>query len=264
MIRFALAWTLLCGSLLLASPSAADHFGPLTSPEDAREEIYNRIMTSTSFGKLVRRDWSTPGKRLSSGYSSAEEFKTLAVCINWDASDHDQIIYDRWWYSHNYRLPSKSKREAVLNCKQAYEKTYGCTCEAVDQDDENVLEVPDEFLARYMGTQPSARAGEFDGNWDGTMGCSTCSHCPGPLQKSVTITIANSEFDFAPDMSYAGVGYIDDQGNVNVRWKPVETYMGTMESRKFWFEGKIVGDKIELRGERGPRECTVTLSRVNP
>ncbi len=266
MIRFALACSLLSGSLLLASPSAADHFGPVSTADQARAEIYDRIMTSISFDSLSRKykDWAKPGKRLSSAYSSAEEFKTLAVCINWDASNHDRIVYDNWWYSYNYRLKRESKRKAVLYCKLKHEKKHGCTCEAVDQDDDNVLKVPDEFLARYMDTQPSARPGKFDGNWGGTMACSTCLDCLGPLQRSVTITIANGEFDYAPDMSYAGVGDIDDQGNVKVRWRPIETYMRDAEFRNLWFEGTIVGDKIELRGERGARKCTVTLSRVNP
>ena len=266
MIRFALACILLGGSLLLASPSAADHFGPVTTKDQARAEIYDRIMTSTSFDTLSRRhkDWTKPGKRLSSTYSSAEESKTLAVCINWNASNHDSIVYSSWWYNYNYRSKHESKRNAVLKCKLTYEKKHGCTCEAVDQDDENVLKVPDNFLVRYMGSEPSARPGKFDGNWGGAMACGTCSGCPGPLQKPVTITVANNEFDFAPDTSYLGVGNIDSQGNVEIRWTPVETYMGTTQSRNLWFEGKITGDEIELHGERGPRECTVTLSRVNP
>jgi hypothetical protein len=221
-------------------------------------------MTMVLLGKVryALGGWTGKGKEFT--YRKYKENKTLAVCINWDPSSHGLIVYNGAWVSHGYSMKGKSKRNAILHCQQVYEKKYGCACQVIDQNDENVIEVPDEFLARYMGTQPSDRPGRFDGNWGGTMACSTCSNCPGPLQKSVTITIANSEFDFAPDTSYVGVGNIDDQGNVKVRWRVMETYMGATESRNLWFEGKIVGNEIELRGERGPRKCTVTLSRGNP
>ena len=52
MIRLALACTLLSGSLLLASPSPADHFGPVSTADQARAEIYDRIMTMVLLGKV--------------------------------------------------------------------------------------------------------------------------------------------------------------------------------------------------------------------
>ncbi len=82
MIRFVLACALLSGSLLLASPSAADHWGPVTTADQARFEIYDRIMTMVSFGKVkhVLGGATDRGKELA--YRSYEENKTLAVCIN--------------------------------------------------------------------------------------------------------------------------------------------------------------------------------------
>ncbi len=264
MIRFALACTLLGGNLLLANPSAADHFGPLTTKDQASAEIYDRILTMVLLSKVRYSlgDGADEGKDYA--YRSWEEHKTLAVCINWEQSSHEIIFEKGAWTSYGYHMKGESKRNAIQNCKTTREKKYGCTCQAVDQNDENVLEVPDEFLARYMGTQPSAGPGKFDGNWGGTMACSTCPNCPGPLQKPVTITVANSEFDFAPDSSYMGVGEIDLQGNVKIRWTPNEAFMGTVTAKDFWFEGNTADDVIKLHGVRGPRECTVNLSRVNP
>lgn len=264
MIRFALACTLLSGSLLLASPSPADHFGPVSTADQARAEIYDRIMTMVLLGKVryVLGTATDRGKEFA--YRSYEKHKTLAVCINWEPSSHERIVHNGSWASHQYNMTFESKRKAILLCQQVYEKKYGCTCQAIDQNDENILEVPNEFLARYMGTQPSAGPGKFDGNWGGTMACSTCPNCPGPLQKPVTITVANSEFDFAPDSSYMGIGEIDLQGNIKIRWTPNEAFMGTVTAKDFWFEGNTADDVIKLHGVRGPRECTVNLSRVNP
>lgn len=157
MKRYNLICFFLGVGLTWAGAADANHLGPLTSLEDAREEIYNRIMTSVSGDKVSRRDWSKPsGKRASSAYRSAEEFKTLAVCIYWNTSSHYSIEYRGWSYNSNNRSKSESKSYAILNCKQSYEIKYGCTCAAVDQDDENVLVVPEEFLARYA---PNALAG---------------------------------------------------------------------------------------------------------
>ncbi len=273
MIRFALACSLLSGSLFIANPSAADHLGPLTSPDDAREEIYNRIMTGTSLDRRFKRDWSKPDKRLSSDYRSRNGPKALVVCINWDASGHDYIAYESWSYSLERRSKSRNKRTTLLYCKQSSEKYSGKTCEAVDgytcevvdQNGKNVLVVPDDVIARYTSnTLASALAGsnQFDGAWEGSLRCGDCENCAGPMKKNVKINIEKGKFDIIPDSTYMGNGAVDDQGNVSIRWMPTATDFGRHSRKKFSFDGTYANESFKLKGQRGPRTCTIELSRV--
>ena len=134
-----------------AGAADANHLGPLTSPDDAREEIYNRIMTSTS---LDESRISRPN--LSPDYSSRKKPKTLVVCINWDATSHYSIGYIRS-YSFYRRWKGESKRTAMFTCKNQIvsysgdtcEDVDGYTCEVVDEDGKNVLVVPEDVIARY-------------------------------------------------------------------------------------------------------------------
>ena len=258
--------------LTWAGAGEANHIGPITSPEDAREEIYSRIMTGATIDKLGRRDWSKPGgKRVSSGYSSAEEIKTLAVCINWNGSSHEVIDYSSWWYSYNYLSTSESKSNAIINCKLSYEKEYGCTCEAVDQDNKNILVVPEEFLARYAphivagytpGTTP--KGNRFDGEWEGPMLCGDCEICVGPIKRNIKINIERGRFEVVPDALYMGIGTVDDKGNVGVKWAPsTHGGWGKRSKKNFWFDGAYDGEFFQLKGERGTRKCTIELSRVS-
>ncbi len=102
----------------------------------------------------------------------------------------------------------------------------------------------------------------FDGEWEGIMRCESCEGCIGPIKKHVNIKIENGNFGIVPDTTYKGEGTIDEYGNMGIRWKP-ETYAWGAQSRRiFSFDGKYKGDSFELRGQRGPRTCKITLSRV--
>jgi len=97
-----------------------------------------------------------------------------------------------------------------------------------------------------------------DGAWKGRMSCGGCSNCPGPLGKNVSITIESGRFEFIPDTSYMGKGEIDADDTVSVWW---EGY-GTTRRKVFRFEGRLLDDKIELEGYRGPRSCRISLRRI--
>jgi hypothetical protein len=105
-------------------------------------------------------------------------------------------------------------------------------------------------------------SGKFDGEWVGQMACSTCPHCVGTIEKSVNLTIEKGMFIFAPDLAYIGVGRVDEHGNVQIRWEQAETYAEMTRPKNIRFIGQITGGQLELRGERGPRECTLTLGRA--
>ena len=108
------------------------------------------------------------------------------------------------------------------------------------------------------------RLSAFDGEWKGVMRCRSCDGCLGPLKKSVTIKVVNGKFDLVPDTTYMGEGTIDNHGNMRIRWKPEGYAWGTQSRRTFSFNGKYKENSFELRGERGPRSCSITFSRVNP
>lgn len=97
-----------------------------------------------------------------------------------------------------------------------------------------------------------------DGVWKGRMACGGCSDCPGSLEKNVSIIIESGRFEFIPDTSYMGRGEIDADDTVRVWW---DGY-GTTRRKVFRFEGRLLDDKIELEGYRGPRSCRITLSRI--
>ena len=117
------------------------------------EEIYNRLMTQLS-DDVVKQSYGggkTPEGSLFP-YRTQKRAKSLAVCINWDRSNRYSIDYIGWSYNSGYRAIGLSKTVSMRNCQQAYESKYTCKCQIADSNDRNVLEVPDEFLARYGST----------------------------------------------------------------------------------------------------------------
>ena len=102
----------------------------------------------------------------------------------------------------------------------------------------------------------------FDGEWQGLMRCASCDGCIGPLEKHVNIKIENGKFGIVPDTTYMGEGAIDNHGNMRILWKPEAYAWGTQSRRIFSFDGTYDGESFELRGNRGPRACSITLSRV--
>jgi TPR repeat protein len=124
--------------------------------EDAREKIYNRIMALVSDDTIAETtsgdDLTDLGQKMA--YRSYEINKTLAVCIDWNRSGQNNIFYAGWWATERAWSKGESKRVAMQDCLNRYE-SEGCQCQVVDQNDENVLEVPPDFLARYTEFESS-------------------------------------------------------------------------------------------------------------
>ena len=114
---------------------------------------------------------------------------------------------------------------------------------------------------------PAATSGEerdeFDGEWAGVMRCGSCANCIGPLEKPVSITVQNSEFEIVPDASYTGVGFIDGAGNMTIGWNSDSTDWAAPSRRNFQFSGKYNDGTFVLRGKRGPRSCDIIISRTS-
>ena len=113
------------------------------------EEIYNRLITQLS-DDVVAHSYGGAKSPVGSvfPYRTGKRAKSLAVCINWDRSTRYNIAYDGWASNSGYRQIGRSKNASMQDCLSAYSKDT-CKCELVDSNDKNVLEVPDEFLARY-------------------------------------------------------------------------------------------------------------------
>ena len=117
------------------------------------------------------------------------------------------------------------------------------------------------------GSSPTKDAVAFtrraDGQWKGRMTCGSCPDCPGPLEKEVGITIDSGSFELVPDASYTGKGKVAEDNSVKVWW---QLYGGQSYAARgdqnFHFEGRFLGDRIELVGERGPRKCQISFVRI--
>ncbi len=114
---------------------------------DAREKIYNQLMA-----QLLNDIVPNTGQKFA--YRSFEINKTLAVCIDWNGSNPNDIFYGGSWGAFGYEWTDESKREAMRTCQSEYE-SRGCQCQVVDQNDKNVLQVPHDFLALHSGSGSS-------------------------------------------------------------------------------------------------------------
>ncbi|WP_282608420.1 hypothetical protein [Pelagibius sp. Alg239-R121] len=74
--------------------------------------------------------------------------KALSACLVWDL-ENVSVTYKR---AHMGGGSDQSNAEfvALRNCRNKKRQfQYDCTCQLIDSDDENVLKVPADFLAKY-------------------------------------------------------------------------------------------------------------------
>jgi hypothetical protein len=122
-------------------------------------------------------------------------------------------------------------------------------------------------LILLLSVAPGSAADRFDGNWAGLMRCGGCENCAGTLERHVRINIEKSRFEIVPDLTYIGEGAVDGRGDMRIRWAPAEIAhfpydWGPQSRRTFSFDGAYDGETFRLAGERGPRACTIELSRA--
>ena len=109
---------------------------------------------------------------------------------------------------------------------------------------------------------------QFDGAWQGTIDCSRCDGCDGPITKSLGFEIVNGSLEV--DNSYSNFGqkisgkvnleggFFSSAGDISISGR----YFGGNELKDFFLRGKYAPQTIKLSGTRGPRKCSGKLQRI--
>lgn len=114
---------------------------------------------------------------------------------------------------------------------------------------------------KHRPIETSAPSGAFDGRWQGTMKCGTCTNCSGPLTKEVEIDVRRGRFEIGMDLTYHGEGSVDETGNIRIYYKSLEDFWPVAVPPRFEFDGKLEGGVFHLDGMRGARQCSLELAR---
>ena len=187
-------------------------------------------------------------QRTQENYAEAEPLYILALAILEKALKPERL-HDRWL---------ATSMATILENHAALLRDTGRTSEATKMESRAKA-----IRAKIKERITAGSSGRFDGQWEGFMSCGSCENCLGPIKESVSIDVKNSKFDLIPDPNYKGVGVIDDAGNVSIVWRPDNYGWGNQLRKNFRFVGKHERESFVLSGERGPRSCDITLSRVN-
>ena len=133
-----------------AAPAAAPPVKPLDRNE-LKQKAYDKIMELALAGVAtsgVGTGASYVGKP--NNYRTLGSGKVMAVCIYWSADSVGVLKTGGWATRTNVERPSMGalRNEAMQVCVKSEPK--GCKCQIVDENDKNVLQVPDEFYQRVM------------------------------------------------------------------------------------------------------------------
>ena len=119
----------------------------IVETEVYRREIYENLMKKILDSKVTR--WDGPedyvGKK--NPYRSIQKQKALATCIAWTDRASD-VRHTGFYISSDKDFASLPKlRVRAFDFCRPTEST-GCKCQVIDENDKNVLQVPDDFYKR--------------------------------------------------------------------------------------------------------------------
>jgi uncharacterized protein YgiM (DUF1202 family) len=144
-----------------AVPPAPTSPAPTSPAPSVRQPAYERIM-GILLSQVVG---SGPDKGKTNPYRKLPKPKALAACVDWSAGTVEGLAVGAW--ADSYIPPGRSgnpvRPDAVARCERFNDTPGRCRCQAIDEDDQNVLEVPASFAAK-LG---SASATGFNGRWRG-------------------------------------------------------------------------------------------------
>jgi hypothetical protein len=126
---------------------------PAGAGDTAGDEIYSLLMDrilGQKLGWTANSSSTRPGDKnpYRDGIPGASH-KALAACMVWDYSKVE-VDY-RSWHASGHADWSYAEFNALKGCANyKRQKQFDCKCQVVDHDDENVLKVPNDFLARYQ------------------------------------------------------------------------------------------------------------------
>lgn len=126
------------------------HAAPAPDPAAIRQKAYERIMEITLSRKITGGTGlgqAYVGKQ--NDYRNKSNGKAMAVCIDWSGRTINSIRTGgsnfSWASDHAPRMQS-IRESALQGC--AKNEANRCRCQIVDENDRNVLQVPDDFIGR--------------------------------------------------------------------------------------------------------------------
>ncbi|MBL8704642.1 MAG: caspase family protein [Rhodospirillales bacterium] len=126
-----------------AAPVAA----PGTTVDPAlRQRSYERIITIL-LGQTVGSG-TDQGKR--NDYRAAPKPKAIAACVDWSGNRPDDLRVGSWassWIPPG-AIGTPPRQDALEKCTRGNNTPERCVCQVVDEDDQNAIEVPQEFANR--------------------------------------------------------------------------------------------------------------------
>ncbi len=112
--------------------------------EELMAKILNDEIGDARSGSNHKKGDLNPYREGIRGYAH----KALTACLVWDYVK-PEVTY-RTWRISGHRDWSAAEYWALKGCtEKKKQRQLNCTCQTIDHDDENVLEVPPAFLAEY-------------------------------------------------------------------------------------------------------------------
>lgn len=112
------------------------------------EELMDRILEKKITAVPSRMNHKKGDKNPYREGIRGHSHKALAACLIWN-TDALTVDFDGW-YAFGSRDWSFAELGATKDCRERKKRLkLNCTCQVIDHDDENVLKVPADFLAKY-------------------------------------------------------------------------------------------------------------------
>ncbi len=143
-------------SVFVAALLAVLFCGAAARADDVKDRAYALLMGDI----LQRNEGGTQGIGRYSGdhsgvknrYRNEEVQKALVACIVWAEATPDRIPIKHWnFYARTRRLDT-AENWAMTYCRSL--DTTDCVCQIVDENDENVLQVPSGYPPKSDSKKP--------------------------------------------------------------------------------------------------------------
>ncbi|MGQ0676616.1 MAG: caspase family protein [Rhodospirillales bacterium] len=119
--------------------------------EEIAKSVYERVINKLFAQKFSATSSARVVGKPISIYRTEEQNKAIAACLDWSGNDVDAVVSRADWIGSDYSFLTAARKYTLENCAK-YE-FRGCKCQIVDENDKNVLQVPDEFYRRVTAKQ---------------------------------------------------------------------------------------------------------------
>jgi hypothetical protein len=132
------------------------------SPAVVRNKFYQAIMIYVRQRKVTRGKSRWIGLPFERAYANADRPKAVAVCVNWARSTPTELAFFSGSSQFQFVTgtgdcsptdETEAKRCVLSDCRRYAQCSGGETCAVVDVNDHNALELPSEWVHRYLRKQ---------------------------------------------------------------------------------------------------------------